>query len=82
MGRRAICKAARDQTSRQLEIKYYNAASGDQELLHGQRQIVPVATFVAALEVVSAGCQNRAVGQVAKGAIDRTSGGIVDHGND
>src|SRR4029079_19401350 len=49
---------------------------------HSQGKIVSVATFVAGLEVVSVGRQDRTVGQVAEGATDLSRRGVADHGQD
>jgi hypothetical protein len=47
-----------------------------------QREIIPIAAFVAGLEVVPVHVYDRAVGQVAEGAGDLGRGGVVDDHED
>ena len=39
----------------------------------GEREIIPIAAFVAGLEIVPVDCNDAAIGQVAKGAADGIS---------
>ena len=50
-------------------------------MAHAHRRVrLPVAAFVAGLEVVAVYVHDRAVGQVAEGAADRGRGGVPDNG--
>lgn len=57
------------------------ASTQDHRLRHDrQREIVPIATFVAGLEIVATNRKNDAIGKVAKRARDRVGRGIADQG--
>ena len=45
-----------------------------------QREIIPIAAFVAGLEVVAVDRDNRAVGQVTEGAADWVGARVADQG--
>ena len=46
---------------------------------HGEREIVPVATAVAGLEVISVHSHNPAIRKVAEGAADWVRARVADH---
>jgi hypothetical protein len=54
-------------------------SSGALQLRHNcQRQIVPVASGVAGLEVVAVDCNNAAIGQIAERAADEVGARVTD----